>query len=643
MLLSSPRTWAVCLTLAYLVILAVRPAESWFGVPGQWTWSGRPPSLSTLPRWPPAIAVLLVMLSGGLLLDRRWQQLKRYHHLVALCGLATLIPISQLALKYIHYRYPMEYYLFRTIGPHNGFWQASVAIESLLDYLKTYPDQMRAMRGIYVHLPVHPPGNVLYLWGWRKLFEWLPQVGYTVAHWFRGYNCADVGFVTLENAQIASALGQIAVLAFSGLTILPLYVWTSDLADRQTAWRACVLYSFTPALGLFSMRWDSVYPLFSALAFALIHRGIVTKRVGYWFAGGLAVSIASFCSFGNATLAPAVALYAALHLLDAERDRLLATWPRWLALIAGGYAVWGVYHLLTGVTVWEIFTVTLETHLNLGRTYWPWIFYNLYDLAVFAGIGTTALCWQAIHRVRYPRRSLYFPFYAAISVILLMNFSGVVRGEVGRMWLPWAPVLCLTAAIASKQLSGWALASLAAALVALQSLWMALFLRVSPTGMPGYVPRPVTAVAQAEPKPDRPFTILPGAAFQSNIELVGYDIPEEVQVGSNIDVALYWSASQRPDLPYTVFVHIADKDGEVIAQHDAMPANNQLPTSCWLDGELVKDTHRLQLPDDVAPGDYVILVGLYYLPTMDRLQMIAGDNVTEVIIPLRVVQSTISR
>lgn len=636
-LFRSPVTWIILLTAAYFIVLAVRPAESWFGVPGQWTWSGRPPAPSTIRRWPLAIVVLAVMLLSGLALDQKWHSLRNRYRLLALAGLVLFIPISQIALKYIHYRYPMEYYLFGTIGPHNGFWQASVAIESVGEYLRTYPTQMRSMKGVFVHLPVHPPGNIMYLWSWRKLFEVLPAVGQAVAHFFRGFNCADFAFVTLEDAQIANAFGPMFILLTSSLTILPLYWWTSSVAGRRVAWRACVFYGLVPALSLFTMRWDARYTLFVALAFALLHHGIVTGRAAYWFASGLVISYASFSSFGNATFAPALAIYAALHLLRRKGGDLLETWPQWLALIAGGYSLWGIYHLATGITVWEIFNTALETHLHLGRDYWPWVFYNLYDLVAFIGIPLSLLSVRALFSRDRLHLDVHFPLFAALSVILALNFSGVVRGEVGRMWLPWAPVFCLSAAVASYQHGRRGLFSLSAALLALQALWMSLFLRISPTGMHSYIPRRLNSETQSELMASSSHTRLTDVVFEEGIALVGYEVPEEARVGEDVTISLIWLAENRPNLPYTVFVHVVDKRGGIVAQDDGMPVDDELPTSCWLDGELVEDVRRLQLSPDISPGNYTIYVGLYYLPTMQRLELMSGLD-DKVSIPLRVVR-----
>jgi len=583
-----------------------------------------------MPRWWPSVTLLLLLAAGGAALERRWHLLRRRHRLLALAALVVLIPASHVALKYIHYRFPVEYYLYRTIGPHNGFWQASVAIESLADYLRTYPDQMRAMRGVYVHLPSHPPGNVVYLWAWRKLFEAMPRASHAVAHWIRGYNCADLGFVTLGDAQIASALGQMATAGLCGLAVLPLYGWVKAVVDRRTAWRACLLFSLTPALSLFTMRWDAGYPVFTALAFFLLHRGLVTRRARYWFASGLAVSVASFCSFGNATLAPALALYAILHMIAAGGVSVVSLWRQWLVLIIGGYSVWGIYQVATGVTVWSLFATSLSTHLHLGRTYWPWVVYNLYDLVVFLGIGTVSVAGLGLWRARGGLQPEHTAMLASVGVVIALSVTGVVRGEVGRLWLPWAPVICLSAAVVTRKVGRRLVLPTVVSLLALQTLLMSLFLRVSPTGMPSFSPRQVSVERQRTLWESAAVDSVPDVLFERGIALVGHDLVAGELEEETLDVRLYWSAAQRLDLPFTVFVHALDEDGRIVAQHDGMPAEGQLPTSCWQDGELIEDVRRLGLPAGVEPGELSVNVGLYYLPTLDRLQLADGSGATSV-------------
>ena len=622
-LFTNPWLWIALLSGLYLLLLATRPAEVFFGVPGEWTWSGRPPAPSTYGRWWPAIAMLSLTALVGVLLDRRWERLGPGPRALALAFLVIAIPTLQLLLTYIHYRYPIEHYLYRTIGPHNGFWQAAVWIDDLGDYLRAYPDVMRSVRDTYIHLATHPPGNVLYLWGWRQLFEAFPKAAHAAAQWLRGYNCADLGFVRHGDAQIAAALGQMTVPLLSGFTVLPLYAWAKRLGGERNGWRAAALYALTPTLALFTMRWDTLYPLYAATAFLALHHGLERERPRWWFVAGCVVSLAVFCSFGNATLAPALALYAAGYLwLKGGRTALLGAWRGWLALILGGYSLWGLFHLVTGVSVWDLLTITggIQAELRAAYSYALWLIYNPYDILALTGFALTIpFVLMAVRAWRtLPRRQgsvALLPALVASAILLAVNLAGVSPGEVGRLWMLWATGMSVSTALwlanrpATVQRWGY---PLLLGLLALQSLWLPLFLRVSQTGMPAYVPR--------TPGPDREPAVEVAAAFGSHIELRGYDVASErLAPGDKVAITLYWRASERPDLPYTAFVHLVDAEGNLVAQHDAMPAEDALPTTCWLPGEIIVDRHPLQLPPDLPSGIYKARVGLYDLSTMERL------------------------
>jgi hypothetical protein len=99
------------------------------------------------------------------------------------------------------------------------------------------------------------------------------------------------------------------------------------------------------------------------------------------------------------------------------------------------------------------------------------------------------------------------------------------------------------------------------------------------------------------------------ARFGDEIELTGF------RAEPSGEVILQWRALTRPAHDYTIFVHALDASGKLVAQADGEPAGGSFPTGVWQPGETMLDTHRLTL----APGRYRIEVGLYYLPTLDRL------------------------
>ncbi|MFI5267302.1 MAG: hypothetical protein ACHQ7M_08000 [Chloroflexota bacterium] len=89
------------------------------------------------------------------------------------------------------------------------------------------------------------------------------------------------------------------------------------------------------------------------------------------------------------------------------------------------------------------------------------------------------------------------------------------------------------------------------------------------------------------------------------------------------DVELTWQALRQPATGYTVFVHLLDASGRVVAQHDGVPFDGSFPTTLWRSGDIVTDVHRL----DGSPSSGVRLeVGLYTKPDLHRLPASTGGD-----------------
>jgi len=115
------------------------------------------------------------------------------------------------------------------------------------------------------------------------------------------------------------------------------------------------------------------------------------------------------------------------------------------------------------------------------------------------------------------------------------------------------------------------------------------------------------------------------------VDLVGYDAPAGRQPGESITIALLWRASGKLETDSSVFVHIRDSDGTVVAQSDGVPVYGFYPTTRWETGDYIRDEHPVALPIDLARGRYVVAVGLYDPATGDRLPAYdgTGDRLTD--------------
>ena len=93
-------------------------------------------------------------------------------------------------------------------------------------------------------------------------------------------------------------------------------------------------------------------------------------------------------------------------------------------------------------------------------------------------------------------------------------------------------------------------------------------------------------------------------------------------------LALYWqSLALRPNIDATIFVHVLDKSGKIIAQQDARPWNGQYPTFIWDQGETVKTDYTLDIGSAVK-SDLTVEIGMYTFPDQKRLPVTQNGSAT---------------
>jgi hypothetical protein len=80
--------------------------------------------------------------------------------------------------------------------------------------------------------------------------------------------------------------------------------------------------------------------------------------------------------------------------------------------------------------------------------------------------------------------------------------------------------------------------------------------------------------------------------FGETVRLAGYQVGESE---GQLVVTLYWQPTVVTDEQATVFVHLLDDSGNIVAQHDGPPVSGTYPLTAWQVGTIIADQHRLQL------------------------------------------------
>jgi len=161
------------------------------------------------------------------------------------------------------------------------------------------------------------------------------------------------------------------------------------------------------------------------------------------------------------------------------------------------------------------------------------------------------------------------------------------------------------------------LATLAALVVVLAALFGAIS-RPSGSASPAMIPQPPSVAMGAV------LTASIAVADSEQLRLMSYDLSAaQLAPGAILTITLYWQTQRNLVGDYTVFIHLLDTAGRLMASHDAPPAEGTRPTRGWRIGEPITDSHTLVLPNSLTAGDYRLSVGLYDPGSGARL----GDGV----------------
>jgi len=118
--------------------------------------------------------------------------------------------------------------------------------------------------------------------------------------------------------------------------------------------------------------------------------------------------------------------------------------------------------------------------------------------------------------------------------------------------------------------------------------------------------------------------------LSDEIRLIGYELEDErLQAGEELKIDFYWKAASPIENNYQVFAHLLDFRGNVIAQSDKLNPGD-FPTERWPVDKYVLDKHTIDIPAELASGEYRLGIGLWSADNGNRLEIFApGREGTE--------------
>ncbi len=114
-------------------------------------------------------------------------------------------------------------------------------------------------------------------------------------------------------------------------------------------------------------------------------------------------------------------------------------------------------------------------------------------------------------------------------------------------------------------------------------------------------------------------------SLEGKVAIVGYELDaSQARPGGQVILTIYWQALEPLERNNQVFTHLFD--GVILAQHDGAPECGINPTSRWEPGQIIPDSHLIDLPQDIPTGKIPLIVGMYDLVTGERLRVEQSDE-----------------
>ena len=326
-------------------------------------------------------------------------------------------------------------------------------VKGVREFLRDYVKIFDTLSG---HSQTHPPGGVLFLWLVSKLF---------------GRGLVQAAFSTI---------------AFTSLTVIPVYLLARQLYGEETARKALGLFLITPNMVMFTATaMDGPFSLFPILSVYLFYKALWSGKELLAIPTGIALGFGMLMNYTTTIIGLFFAVTTALA-LAIERERFKIALK--VCLIAGATFVlfYLFLHLWSGFNPLAAFWMSYKKderamgtgYESFGR-YFNISIANLFAFLIGVGIPSTTVWLHEIsHQLRrlIRRESADLYVLSSLLTLLLTSFSTLFTLEVERIWIFMVPfVIIPVARHLCEQHRGWEFYAVAG-LLCLQLLLSEIFL-----------------------------------------------------------------------------------------------------------------------------------------------------------------------
>lgn len=394
--------------------------------PPEWRWGYYyVPTWARL--WAP-LATFTILTSYFFYLEKKLRSAVKLTHILVLLFLSLVFYFSVL-----YFSRAGIFVLFGRLiqKDANGYFTTAIKIDNWYVFMRSFEKLVLTLPG---HARGHPPLAIFPFWLVNQFFIAFPKITHLFLSLASKPQTPAVANIwnNLPATAQATALFSIALIPLMAtLSILPLFLWTKNFGSR-TALRATLVWTLVPAVTLFLPLNDIFLPFFVCLSLFFWQKR--TKAANLW--AGLTLAIGILFSL---SLLPILIYF----FIDSLWSKKLLKAKNFFFLL--GFLL--PFALLRIFLNFNILTVSkLMVSGQAPRSYWPWLFYNLYDFFIFVGLPLALIYFYQVFLLF--KKKLTVDKIMVISsglTLLALDISGISRAETGRIWLPLMPLVVVPA------------------------------------------------------------------------------------------------------------------------------------------------------------------------------------------------------